>query len=51
MKVKGFILTVPLTAKQMLEDREFAVKRIIDTIKLAEKLAKIVGLGAPFHPS
>ena len=46
-KIKGFILTVPLTAKQMLEDREFAVKRIIDTIKLAEKLgAKIVGLGA-----
>ena len=45
--IRGFILTVPLTAKQMLEDREFAVKRIIDTIKLAEKLgAKIVGLGA-----
>lgn len=46
-KISGFILTVPLTAKQMLEDREVAVKRIIDTIKLAEKLgAKIVGLGA-----
>lgn len=45
--VRGFILTVPLTAKQMLEDRVFAVKRIIDTIKLAEKLGvKIVGLGA-----
>ena len=45
--IKGFVLTVPLTAKQMLEDRDFAVKRIIDTIKLAEKLgAKIVGLGA-----
>jgi len=45
--IKGFVLTIPLTAKQMLEDREFAVKRIIDTIKLAEKLgAKIVGLGA-----
>ena len=36
--IRGFILTVPLTAKQMLEDRDFAVKRIIDTIKLAEKL-------------
>ena len=46
-KIRGFILTVPLTAKQMLEDRELAVRRIIDTIKLAEKLgAKIVGLGA-----
>ena len=45
--IRGFILTVPLTAKQMLEDRAFAVKRIIDTIKLAEKLGvKIVGLGA-----
>lgn len=45
--IRGFILTVPLTAKQMLEDRDFAVKRIIETVKLAEKLgAKIVGLGA-----
>lgn len=46
-KIRGFVLTVPLTAKQMLENREFALKRIIDTIKLAEKKGvKIVGLGA-----
>lgn len=46
-KIRGFMITVPLTAKQMLEDRAFALKRIIDTVKLAEKMgAKIVGLGA-----
>lgn len=45
--VRGFILSVPLTAKQMLEDRSYALKRIINTIELAEKLGvKIVGLGA-----
>ena len=45
--IRGFIITVPLTAKQIIEDRVFAVKRIVDTIKLAEKLGvKIVGLGA-----
>lgn len=46
-EIKGYIIGVPLLAKQMLEERELAKKRIIQAIKLAEKKgAKIVGLGA-----
>jgi len=46
-KVRGFILSVPMTAKQMLENRPYALERIIETIELGKKLGvKIVGLGA-----
>jgi predicted amino acid dehydrogenase len=45
--IKGWLLICPLTAQQLLNDREFGKKRIKATISLAEKLgAKIVGLGA-----
>ena len=45
--VKGWVITIPLTARQMIENRKLAVKRIIQSIKLAEKMGvKIVGLGA-----
>lgn len=46
-EVSGYIITIPLTSHQMLEDRELAKKRIIQAIKLAEKMGvKLVGLGA-----
>lgn len=44
--IEGFILTIPLTAHQMMEDRHLAKKRIIQALKLAKKSgAKIIGLG------
>ncbi len=46
-EIKGWIIGIPLTAKQMLERRKLAQKRIVDAINKAEKMgAKIVGLGA-----
>lgn len=46
-KISGYIIGVPMTAKQILENRELAVKRITRASKLAENLgAKIIGLGA-----
>lgn len=45
-EIPGFIITIPLTARQMMEDRRLALKRIIQATKLAEKKgAKIIGLG------
>ncbi len=45
--VKGFIITTPLTAKQILENKELAIKKIIQALKLAEKMGvKLIGLGA-----
>lgn len=45
-ELDGFILTIPLTAKQMLEDRPLALKRIIQAVRLARNSgAKLIGLG------
>ncbi len=45
--IKGWVISCPITADQMLHDRELAKKFIIKTAKLAEKKgAKIIGLGA-----
>lgn len=50
-EIKGWLIGVPMTAKQLLERRDVAQKRIIQAIKKAEKLgAKIVGLGALTSP-
>lgn len=46
-EVKGYIIAIPLTAQQMLDNRELAKKKIIQAIKLGEKFGvKITGLGA-----
>jgi predicted amino acid dehydrogenase len=46
-ELKGYIITIPLTARQMLENRVLALRRIIQAVKLAEKKGvKIIGLGA-----
>ncbi len=43
----GWLLICPLTARQMILNRQLASKRVLQTAKLAEKLgAKIIGLGA-----
>ncbi len=45
--IKGYIISIPITAHQMLENRELSVGKIIDALKLAEKKGvKIAGLGA-----
>ena len=45
--VRGWLITIPITAEQMLADRELAKKKIVQAVKLAEKMgAQIVGLGA-----
>ena len=42
----GFIITIPLTARQMMENRQLALRKIIQGTKLAEKLgARLIGLG------
>lgn len=44
---EGLVLSIPLTAKQMLDDRERAVRIIKQAYKYAHKRgAKVVGLGA-----
>jgi len=44
--INGWILICPLTAKQLLNDRRLAKKRIKETISLAQKLGvKLVGIG------
>jgi len=49
--INGWLLICPLTAKQLLNDRKLAIKRIKETISLAENLGvKMVGIGA-FIPS
>jgi predicted amino acid dehydrogenase len=43
----GWLIGIPMTAKQMMENQELAKEKIILAIKKAENLgAKIVGLGA-----
>lgn len=45
--IKGWVITIPLTARQMLENRKLALKRIVQASQLAEKMgAKVIGLGA-----
>jgi predicted amino acid dehydrogenase len=45
--IRGWIITIPLTAKQMLDDRNLAKKKIFQAIELAQKNgAEISGLGA-----
>lgn len=45
--VKGFIITTPLMAGQILENKELAIKKIVQALKLAEKMGiKLIGLGA-----
>ncbi|HYF10614.1 MAG TPA: hypothetical protein VD967_03385 [Candidatus Paceibacterota bacterium] len=45
-EIRGFVLAVPLTAEQMLEDRPLARRKIIQAARLAKKSgAKIIGLG------
>ncbi len=45
-ELQGFILTIPLTARQMMENRSLALKKIKQSVMLAKKLgAKIIGLG------
>ena len=46
-QVKGWIISCPLTAEQMMKGRKLAKKSIIQAAKLAEKKgASIIGLGA-----
>lgn len=45
--VKGWIITIPLTAHQMMEDKKLALKKTIQAAQLAKKLgADLIGLGA-----
>ncbi|MGH7274198.1 MAG: hypothetical protein ACREIQ_07075 [Nitrospiria bacterium] len=47
MEVTGYVVICPLSAKQMHQDRKLAQRRILQTVRLAEKLGcKIIGLGA-----
>lgn len=44
--INGWILGVPLTPRQMMENRTLAKKRILQAVKLAKKKgARIIGLG------
>jgi predicted amino acid dehydrogenase len=46
-EITGYVLGITLTAKQMLENRALAQKKIVQAMQLAEKMGvKIVGLGA-----
>lgn len=45
--VNGWVVICPMTTKLMIKNRDIARRRVLQTVKLAEKLgAKIVGLGA-----
>ena len=45
-EIKGYVITVLTTARQMVEDRELALKRITQACILAQKKgAKLIGLG------
>lgn len=45
--IEGFIIGITMTARQMIENRELALKKIIDACKYAEKKGvTIIGLGA-----
>ncbi len=42
----GWVIVCPLSPRQMLKDKELARKRVLQSVRLAEKLgAKVVGLG------
>lgn len=44
--INGWLLICPLTAKQLLSDRKLAIKRIKETISLAEELGvRLIGIG------
>ncbi|MCI0526293.1 MAG: hypothetical protein L0Y56_02395 [Nitrospira sp.] len=46
-ELTGYIVICPLSAKQMHQDQKLAQRRILQTVRLAEKLGcKIIGLGA-----
>lgn len=46
-EIPGWIVICPLSARQLIENRKLAKKRILQTIRLAEHLgAQVVGLGA-----
>jgi predicted amino acid dehydrogenase len=46
-EIHGYVIGCPMLAEQMMKNRKLAVKRIIQSIKLAEKLGiKNIGLGA-----
>lgn len=46
-EVPGWIVICPLSAKQLLKNKKLGKKRILQTVRLAERLgAQIVGLGA-----
>jgi len=46
-EVNGWIIICPLTPRQMMRNQPLAKRKILQSVKLAEKLgAKIVGLGA-----
>ncbi len=46
-EVPGRIITISLTAEQMLKDKKLAKKKILQAVRLAEKMgAKMTGLGA-----
>lgn len=44
--IRGYIISCPITGAEMLKNKKLAKKRILQAIKLSEKLgARIVGLG------
>ncbi len=44
--VPGYIISIPITAEQMLSDRKLAENKILDAVNLAKnKNCKIIGLG------
>lgn len=46
-EIPGWVISIPLTAKQMMENRDLALKHIIKAATLAKnKGAKLIGLGA-----
>jgi len=46
-QIPGWVISIPITAEQMMHDRELAKKFIIKAARLAErKGARIIGLGA-----
>ncbi len=46
-ELTGYVMTIPMTAHQMIEHRSLALKRILEACTLAErKGVKILGLGA-----
>jgi predicted amino acid dehydrogenase len=49
--ISGCLIGIPMTAKQMLDNRDLAMKKTVEAVKKAEKMgAKYVGLGALTAP-